>query len=911
MSSKSEWMFSLRQNATPLKWHQLHSSQQEALSKAVRVISSYANMGLNYEDEKHLHPHLQGNKLANLAFISGSRGSGKSSVLLSLIQTTYKRDSLGKWLGKPEETQESNFKNLEAAHSALMGKCEPIWLSPLDLELLPKSSNMLAAILARIEQAFKGIAPDKAKGTHEYLLFPQSQKNNPMTRFQKLLSDVSLGWDSELIKRRTVDPDTYSQELLRTERARLEMSTFDALLKDMAEFYQQHSPDHKEPLFLLPVDDADLNPNRYFEFFRLTRMLPARNLFFIVAGNYENLKDLFEMGFLSDFQELTDGFGINKDYPHHRIMKLSSTLGYAARHKTIPGGAHLIEIVSFTAKEAANFKPGSLLSSDHPDKNVTLRELLEKITLPGENDKEVYRDYLKPCKNLWQLITHQFPSVETSTKEENNSSSNSKDYAYTSEIIAGPPRAIFDIWLDLSVLYKKYFNTENINVQTRLEEIIQYFLSCFQESIHSEPALSYKTKEFLQSIFYSVGGKPDLFNQNENIQIRSTSLPRLYEGFKEVYMSTCVLRKVNPFCIIINKAKSEEKNTDNFINDFRASYVFLLHDLMLLNPGNNISRFDFRPAISGWVATSYFSEPISSQLLDWPTIDWLTFYEAEELRLNWNNFLSQLDQSNFSLEEIAYAWIYFHQKLIISDNGSQIDIGNIYKNSEELVKDTIIIFNFKEDKKLEDVFSQDEEISPEDQPEENKLDNIDNKIEIDENFKSERFNYYRYQWRVILLVLLSPEYGLPIEFTNQILTNEVFNSFLGRMEIDSDYKKPHTNDQIASIIHKRAEILIEKHISSEAKIEALSEWGRHYENSNDPVEDSFSFKAHIYELGKTSPIKGLDFSKVLKKAEQILTKKNESNKKESHSDLLGLFLKELIKVTKINPPVEKKTDKKV
>ena len=150
MSSKSEWMFSLRQNATPLKWHQLHSSQQEALSKVVRVISSYANMGLNYEDDKHLHPHLQGNKLANLAFISGSRGSGKSSVLLSLIQTTYKRDSLEKWLGKPEETQESNFKNLEAAHSALMEKCEPIWLSPLDLELLPKSSNMLASILARI-----------------------------------------------------------------------------------------------------------------------------------------------------------------------------------------------------------------------------------------------------------------------------------------------------------------------------------------------------------------------------------------------------------------------------------------------------------------------------------------------------------------------------------------------------------------------------------------------------------------------------------------------------------------------------------------------------------------------------------------------------------------------------------------
>jgi hypothetical protein len=652
----------LRQNAVPLKLHQLHSRQQDALLSAIQVIRSYAQEACKTIKDDDIHPDLQVGKLANVLFIDGARGSGKSSILLSLIQSTYSEK--GKVWFLPENKSDPCYKAITALHK----DTDIQWLKPLDLELLPDESNLLAAILVRLEDVFKQVTPDKSQGTHEYLLYPKNDKS-PLDRFNKLMNDVSLGWDSQLMSRRASDPDSYSQELRRTEQARFNIRNFNTILTDLADLYKTQSKHNKTPLFILPVDDADLNPTRYAELFKLIRMLPARNLFFVISGNYDNFKDLFEFGFLADFQKLTQGFEANKDYPHKRVMALASQLGYAARRKNLPGGIHRIQVQPFTRWEAANFAPHALLGFESEKSKWTLKKLLCKIKLPEPGEPQ-YRDYLAPAKNLWEVIT-----LSQEYEEEGKETEHSSTYwPQTADIIAGPPRAVFDLWLDLFQIYERYYPERSEHYtpspdesSEKLNAIISFVEHAYQECIDAEASIPYEVKEILKGLFKFKGGRAFHSRVEQRVRVEQIGLPRVFEypSLSEFSRPTDMPNHMEQFKVCklakVALAVSYEENGASqtyYVDDFRAGWAFLLNDLMLLKPGNAFSRLDLSLVCKG-LMNSTANADNEVPILYWPTPDWLSCYDLFFFTQSWNRYVDEMlkSEANVSISKISKEWV--------------------------------------------------------------------------------------------------------------------------------------------------------------------------------------------------------------------------------------------------------------
>jgi hypothetical protein len=168
-----------------------------------------------------------------------------------------------------------------------------VWLEPIDMPPLPDPTNLLAAVLARI---------DSTAGT-ESRLRPMDKPGEParsgalgwspdyekaLQQLRRLQASVALAWNGNLPERGAyLDPDTYAVEVIRAELARLSFhpNLSDTLDEIARTVYRDTSGPVIDPLFVLTVDDVDLNPTRCLEVLKLLRLIAAPRLFTIFLGD--------------------------------------------------------------------------------------------------------------------------------------------------------------------------------------------------------------------------------------------------------------------------------------------------------------------------------------------------------------------------------------------------------------------------------------------------------------------------------------------------------------------------------------------------------------------------------------------------------------------------------------------------
>ncbi len=136
----------IRAEARPaIQWGELDQHQQKGLISIVKMLietieelKSDRTTASRYRERNASDKNRSG----RIAFLSGGRGTGKTTLFLSLQQWTT---------SLPEEhDQEGN--PLDLLHQ-LQRQGRMIWLEPLDMDILPEDVNLLAAILARIDDA--------------------------------------------------------------------------------------------------------------------------------------------------------------------------------------------------------------------------------------------------------------------------------------------------------------------------------------------------------------------------------------------------------------------------------------------------------------------------------------------------------------------------------------------------------------------------------------------------------------------------------------------------------------------------------------------------------------------------------------------------------------------------------------
>jgi hypothetical protein len=206
-----------------------------------------------------------------------------------------------------------------------MGSIIPVGL--LDLHPLPPSTNLLFHIIGRFERVVEWLEGDsRAERRSAAWQFQGAEGElKSRTRWQSLLRAVAAGWDGNAKARWSrLDLEAYTLELEETERQRLNLvDTFAGFIDALASDFQswrlgggrpgqvvrderdpagdvldrRRAGDHnkeKAPLFVLAVDDADMNPERSVELLDTVRMLWHPRVAFILTGDSE----LFVLGLI-------------------------------------------------------------------------------------------------------------------------------------------------------------------------------------------------------------------------------------------------------------------------------------------------------------------------------------------------------------------------------------------------------------------------------------------------------------------------------------------------------------------------------------------------------------------------------------------------------------------------------------
>lgn len=393
----------LRAEAQPLvQWDAMYATQQQAFRSIVQMLDEAVGKlppaDSNRANSREQEELLLLQRTTQLAFLSGSRGTGKTSVMASLRRICgARRDSI-KLDGFPTDLTPL-IANLQS---------HLIWLEPLDMELSSNSSNLLAAILARIEDAatssVSGGRAGPAKTATGGLL--DNEYRDPLLDFQRFQANMSIAWDTAWAERRPqLDPDSLATESMRFEKSRLSLAlNLHRVLNNFAGSEIRLRQEVTNPLFVLPVDDFDLSPSSCLDLLRVLRTISVPRLFFLVLGDLRVAQIVLNLKFSSDLA------GAAKDVRHpdtlavrpDEVASTASEVAANALRKLIPP-AQRVNLLHPTLREALSFRP-----IGHTANAPALWELLHKCPV-------FYQDHTDSDHSLipnGNLLTQMLPRFQ-------------------------------------------------------------------------------------------------------------------------------------------------------------------------------------------------------------------------------------------------------------------------------------------------------------------------------------------------------------------------------------------------------------------------------------------------------------------------------------------------------------------
>lgn len=271
----------LRPEARPARWDSLYGDQQAVIRQLAELLEAAVTALPELPPpQQPLRSHWSAEQRSSQqAFLFGARGSGKTTVFLTLEEACNAQRLNAVISHYPPDLGQRMFELRRRL----------IWLRPLDMETAGESPNLLASLVARLEERCQPLVGGRDACTRVRpagLLAAQAV--DPLLELQRLQTKIAIAWDSNLPQRRGhLDPTNYAAEAMRYEQARMTLiDNLDQVLCQVGRWLQA-SGECTNPLFVLPVDDFDLNPAACLELLRVLRMVSLPRLFFLVLGSLD------------------------------------------------------------------------------------------------------------------------------------------------------------------------------------------------------------------------------------------------------------------------------------------------------------------------------------------------------------------------------------------------------------------------------------------------------------------------------------------------------------------------------------------------------------------------------------------------------------------------------------------------
>ncbi len=624
----------LRPDTRPLEWSLLLASQQAAFVWLMGGVAA----AVDALDRRRGEPTpacagrparlpftLDKQRASQVLFLSGARGSGKSTLLLSVLKALDEEGYL--------PTDNSAYDSLRKV------RCRTVWLEPLDMEPLAGSTNLLAAILARIEAAVQPLdAREWTPGSgvariDDDLLGPTPEYLRPIQELRRLQTDVALTWDGNLPQRGgQIDPDVFALEVLRAERARLNLpqrlrDVLDGLARQMASPCGVH-----DPLVVLPVDDYDLNPGRCLDLLRLLRLVSVPRMLVLVLGNMEVAETVLAMQTAREFSEATGG----PSGPHPAggregdpdISAMAASIAANALRKLVPPG-QVIQIAEAGLGEALAFRP-----SNAADSLVTL---LDATAVPGPQKRSL-SDHL----------------LLRPSSGETSGDTASSPYSAAACLMT-TPRRLTDLWQQL--------NNFRAAKEAPVQAIVDILASETRRAVAEDPHLpSDLRRQLLAAIRRNFVGAWELQTGGIHVSGRTSQPIRVGASAEP----TVEIRLLDRWQWRVTAAESGGGTTAHDIGDSAGGqsqvvqptvWLTLLHDVLADCEPSGLFGPPLVPLLgdSPWAAAVWTAGRDRDIPVPWPRPEWRTFREFDRLAHAWHRAVERAPSESPSV--LAFRWI--------------------------------------------------------------------------------------------------------------------------------------------------------------------------------------------------------------------------------------------------------------
>ncbi|MCP4115292.1 MAG: hypothetical protein GY737_07750 [Desulfobacteraceae bacterium] len=652
----------LRPEAQPFEFNRLSQNQTKAvkellkkLNEAVKALDEWG------EDRKCEKPSFEipiSKKNHNrIAFLSGGRGSGKTSVLHTLIKLLGS-DS-GAYL---KESKESEKNKIEEKLKEI--KKRVIWLRPIQMETLPNSTNLLVAILSRINDAIDrlgaGLGDNHGYKADPFALNQDVQKT--LSDFERLQRDVAMAWDGNLEQHAaSMDPDTYAVEVLRVERNRFKLD--EKLIKILDGLNEHLIPNenNKKSIFVLPIDDFDSSPHRSEHLVKLIHLTSVPYLFTVILGDIDITRNIFNQ----NIKKYLSSAGNDAAFLHvplnNRIAHESSA---NAMRKLFPM-SHIVELKPMTWKEVLDFKPKG--------KDESVKDLLDTMHVAINTRKEYDNQYVagQHIQSLKDFLDIKIEDIVECESESESESGSAKEYKLKDMVYNGPallsmyPRHVQDLWR-----YLKQKNDDG-NDKDKYRFGKEFALKFFKQTASEDRKLSLEiSDELLNSVRKDFSGHVQL--DTEHMLLESLSGPGLRinknKNEKEKRKSTITIRLPKDWIckIKIESQKHSEPARWVKISEDSSVAMMLLHDLIILSKPNGTIGPSLMKKHGGpcWAYTLWPVGPSGGIDVLWLTPPWRSLWAHDFMRRCWikvwewlNKHMDKKTEADALSELMAYYWI--------------------------------------------------------------------------------------------------------------------------------------------------------------------------------------------------------------------------------------------------------------
>ncbi|RKH14574.1 hypothetical protein D7V97_02805 [Corallococcus sp. CA053C] len=661
-------------------WDDLLEPTQRGLYELLSWLEAACGSSLAAGDVRDEH-------LSTSLLISGPRGSGKTTVLLSAVQALrHWRAFLGLTRGGQLEAGASGARasGREAMRRDLCTTLERIegrvvWLEPLDLEPVPPGANLLATLLVRVRAALdapqEDTSPSTGHGRWSSSILEESAEE-AWGKLDHLIRDASFMWEdsaSTLDTRARAEQQIKAAEIYATFQHR-----FARAMEDVAKTLSLPrfgTAQGEQVILVLPIDNVDRSIEHLHNIVKLTRMVASRRLWFVLAAGHQEFQLFMERSFQKEL--ILSGQAGLGSAGQDETLSIARRQSATTLRRALPP-SYRIDLGPVDPYKAWDFCPQGV---EPEDSGQTLGSLLEQLRLPCPPKRE--KTQVLTCfADLINLAPRLSDTVKTTYRA---ATQDGRDVPQPKVILTHPgklalglpARTLQDLWHAARRELQSTHAAPGEAASSEGERTVRVATEMLRNAIDESDLPAWASQQLLNRIlryddkgliFLDLTGRPVRRSKRTTLSDVLEWPRRVREGNEDadadanerVLLSELHLRHFHDVVLMLSDPDQEGPGVT--LPGNVAGWFMLLHDVLMLfepprvlNP--EVTPFEMSPELvvtmhELWVDSTTHHEPLVQVECWWSLPTWRTFVEFAIFTAQWKAFLKRTADGFFQVDNM-------------------------------------------------------------------------------------------------------------------------------------------------------------------------------------------------------------------------------------------------------------------